>query len=72
MTCQHIILHRLKNTKPKHRRERCGCPAGARVLPSYFGSQRIWLCRKHWNSTYFCTTNEKKSIDTLGPLLQDT
>lgn len=49
MTCEWMVIHRLYNSKPKTRRERCGEPAGPKVLKAYHGTQRFWLCKRHWH-----------------------
>jgi hypothetical protein len=49
MTCQHIIVHRLKNLKPPQRYEPCCKPAGLRRIEGHTGPQKVWLCRVHWS-----------------------
>lgn len=68
MNCQWTVLHRLRNPKPKSRRERCGKPAGSRMVSAYHGPQRVWLCKFHW---HLFSTRQKKPVDIPHGLLQD-
>lgn len=68
MNCQHIILHRLRNTKPAKRREPCcNKRAGLYAIVSPTGRRiRIWLCKKHWPGTKF--SNISTGMHNLLPL----
>lgn len=71
MPCEWVVIHRLKNERPKNRRERCCKPAGLRVLTAYNGSQRVWLCRVHWKLMTARSVKGKESVDNGRLPLQD-